>query len=345
MRTSTAVLGWFLLLVFLSPCGMSAEPAATTAAQTTPAALIELGIDGRQKVFEVSGQIEMRYALTVASDQTAGIVKSSAPLGWKITDASGKVVLEVAPGKADSPAALDGHSVATSGIYGEQNIKPAEKWPEGVLRVEATYSATREMYAALGAVPADAFVGAISSKPVEIIVKPDGWKEQTYKRYAAALERMLKSKLRPLAFEFPEARNLENVTVVTLPEGAVGRFKLEREYLEILKEQKTARLRKAEGFLEFAARDPWAKPDVPPDVKGPVEDGLVSVEFRYNMATNKWLAGRLPIIEAEILKDLQAKGYVAAESYVVPPHEVMPSPTMPSTEDMLRTPQPEIPRE
>lgn len=316
------------------------SPAATLAAQVAPPAppLLDLACASQRKVVEASGEIVVKYALTVVRDRKATVAvcpgeKQAVPIAWKVTDTEGKVVAEMPAGQAGPSILLDGARATTMGVYGEAKIKPAEKWPEGTLRVEATYTATADMYAK-GA--EGAFVGTLASKPFDIVVKPDGWKEETYRKYSSALERMLKARLRPKAFEFPELRKLENVTVTLSPDGAVGRFKLEREYLDIDDKKQTARLRKAEGFLEFVARDPWSPRQSAPDTQGLVEDGLVSVEFRYQMGSNKWLTSALPPIEEAILQDLRAKGAAAAESYEVPPELLMPEREPVSTEDLLR---------
>jgi len=346
MRIGKLVLGACLLLFVACVAVQAAESPAPSPAPSAP--LLELGCAARKKVIEASKEIEMCYALTVARDKTATIIKPSVPLAWKVTDPAGAVILQIEPAKPAETVKLDGHTSLTCGVFAQENIKPQAKWPVGVVRVEASYAATRDMYKSLGSgAPPYAFVGEIASKPVEIVVKPDGWKEDTYGRYAKALERMLKSKLRPLAFEFPEVRDLESVTVAMTPEGAVGRFKLVREMLVDIDDdpkRMDVRLRRYEGFLEFAARDPLAERNLPPDLQGLAEDGLVSIEFRYDMTTNPAFTKRLPFIEEEILKDLQKKGPAAAEAYEVKPQEVMPTPTMPSTEDMLRSSPPEIPR-
>ena len=237
-------------------------------------------IAGARKVVEVSEPIVIRYALS--QPESGG---KADRIQWTVAGANGQTIIQGAVEAAELP--------------GELSIPAKSPWPVGTLKVGATISMKGE--------GAGTAVTTLEAQGIEEIVKPDGWKEATYERYLDDLQKRMRDKLEPLAFEFPELRDLKNVSASASALGGVGRFKLVREMLDIDDAAKTARLRRHEGFLEFAAVDPWARREKKADVRGLVEEGLVALDFRLEMTTNQWLAQKLLEVEPEIVKDMKGQ--------------------------------------
>jgi hypothetical protein len=244
-------------------------------AAAAPAAFV---IAGARKVVEASEPIVVRYALSQAA--SAGEARR---IEWTVAGADGRTISQ---GAAEATA-----------LPGEFSIPSKSPWPLGTLKVSATISVKDD----------GAGAAALEAKAIEEVVKPDGWKEATYQRYLDELQKKMREKFEPLAFEFPELRDLKNVSASASALGGVGRFKLVREKLDIDDVAKTARLRRYEGFLEFAAVDPWARREKKADVRGLVEGGLVALDFRLEMTTNQWLAEKLLVVQPEIVKDMKGQ--------------------------------------
>ena len=324
MKAYGALLAGMAVLFVASSCSKEREAARGAAAATT----LELSISSVRKVVETSEDIELSCTLCDSSRKPFP-VETSAQGGEVLipvlVTVEGQTRSSSVPTEFRAPAGTPSFVYAGKCIVaGIPQGGRSEKWPLGPITVKAVYAA-----------PADSPTGPkgdekakpveITSNVLEMVVKADGWRANAYRTYIDVLEKALRDKLGPLAFEFPEVRDLKPASITAKPDGALGIFKLTREYLDIDDKTKTARLKRAEGSLEFAVVDPWApEPGGKSDLCGLVEDGLVALDFRYKMTTNKWLADKLYSVESQIVKEL--KGTVAWPAAPAPDAGLAPLP-------------------
>ncbi len=302
-----------------------------TASSDTTSGAVVLSISPAVRVVEQSAGLPMRYSITNGSGAEQMVLAATLgeetvmPVVWKVTDASGAVVLEtvLAEGLTAKNLSAEGEGRFLSG---EEVLAPKDKWPLGTLRIEGFINASRS--------DSEQLFG-VTARSVQVEVKEDGWKEATYKRCAEGLEKVLRAKFGTMAFEFPEARDLSVLTYESTPDWVTGRFKLVREYLEIDDKAKTARLRKKDGAFEFTAGDPLARAGVPCDVRGYIEGGLVALDFKQTVDTNKWFVERLPVVEEEIIKAIRDYGFEKAVEIVT--KDASPDGReLPSTDSILK---------
>jgi len=297
---------------------------------------LTLEISSGAKVIEPGESIALLWQIRGAG-RDAGTVKVKAVRDFKVSALSSLGMWMSGSMEAgftaefavaiDEPAGAGSKSITAA----EMGYKDA--WTAGLIRMSASCYVEAETKAAGEGGETKPVAGTLKSNRIEVVIKPEGWKEETYKKYLDGMHRMAMETFKPMGFEFPELRKLDEYTVTVTPQGAFGRWKLVREYLEIDDKAKTARLRTGYSSFEIAAMDPWARRDVPADLRGFGEDGLVAIDFRADITTNKWLAEKLPSVEEDMLKRLKEKGLPeptkgGEEGAVAPP--------APSPEEILR---------
>ena len=310
-KTGFCLLGAWLVIGAAAFAGESAP--AQPQPPKSPAEMFEFHIGGVLKVVEAAEPITMRYALAKSPLAPNGAVKTVGPIIWTVKDGDGKVLME-ATSEAPSPS-------------GEFAIKAKEAWPLGKLVVSASSPFTGEIQESIEAgAPRTPVSSSLTAKVAEFVVKPDGWREATYRQVMDELHVTLRANLDQHAFEFPELRDLQKVTYDISTRGAIGRITLFREALDVDSEKQTARLKKHEGFLEFAAVDPVAPREMKADARGLVQDGLVAIDMRCEMPVNPHLINALPKFEIEII---EAMGGKVAWPVLKPSEDEMPEPYKP----------------
>jgi hypothetical protein len=305
---ATAVLS---LMVFCV-CALAAETPA--AKPPDVAANLDLVIMSSQKVLEPGDALEVAYSLANMNSGAVVLIQKAAspvlalPLDWKITDDKGQMIAETTSGKPGGKVSIPG--VTSNGplcITQTDKLNIPGKLPLGTLVITASYTVSRGMYGSSEMLPSpESFVGTVTSKTTEAVVKPEGWREKAYRAYVSAIESGLREKLKPLNFEFREARNVTPAAIIADKNGASGVLQMNYEALDINDAAKTARLRTFPGSFTIFAGDPRSPHPSDPKVGSEVENGLIYVWFVADLQ-NKWFIEKLFPLAMETLKEVAAK--------------------------------------
>jgi len=320
----SAMLSGLATLALSLPISGAYAAAAETPATKAPdiAANLDLGIMSTQKVLEPGDTVEVAYSLANMNSGAVVLIQRAAspvlalPLTWKVADDKGRMIVETTSGKPGGKVSIPG--VTSNGplcITGTEKLNIPGELPLGTLVITASYTVSREMYGSSEMLPSsDQLIGTVTSKTTEIVVKPEGWREKAYRTYVQAIEANLREKLKPLNFEFREARNVTPAAIIADKNGASGVLQMNYEALDINDAAKTARLKTFPGSFTIFAGDPRSPHPSDPKAGSEVEDGLIYVWFVADLQ-NKWFIEKLFPLATETLKEVAAKSPLGASAF------------------------------
>lgn len=306
-----------LLALFLACPLASAEDGITVLPVVTPAEAqpnLELDATTSQMVVEPGDALEVVYALANTGGGPITIIQRAAspaaalPVTVKVTDAQGAPLAEATFGKPGGRLSLPGvTSTGPMRITGTEKVAPKDKWPLGTLKVQVSYSVVGENYGSMGVGPIPGnFTGTLSSPVVDVIVKPEGWREKTYRAYVSAIEKMVRERMKEHSFEFREARKMVEPTITADKAAASACIAMNYEALTGDIKTETPRLKTFPGSYTIFVSDPRSTHPAQPELSALLDNGLVYVWFVSDLQSNFYIQ-KLHEVTQGILNDLQSK--------------------------------------